>query len=231
MIEQKRSPDAFAPHMDYIARYHKSYADLRDKILQGNIASDGHDGGRENENDNSEGEDNEAGARAEAEAEAEAEERRGNASNESERDLQNEGSTKVNVQGAEEKGLDEVTDQIREMEKEDLKEDARREEGESSSHGLNSDNDRTEQSTYPAVAESESGSHFIISKEERQLEVDLLKQLLAKTVSFEVEARQMLLDSMEKSVERTILLADRNGERYSSHSFPSVLPDNLRIKL
>ncbi|OXC65870.1 potassium channel protein [Cryptococcus neoformans] len=206
MIEQKRSPDAFAPHMDYIARYHKSYADLRDKILQGNIASDGHDGGRENENDNSEGEDNEAGARAEAEAE----ERRGNASNESERDLQNEGSTKVNVQGAEEKGLDEVTDQIREMEKEDLKEDARREEGESSSHGLNSDNDRTEQSTYPAVAESESGSHFIISKEERQLEVDLLKQLLAKTVSFEVEARQMLLDSMEKSVERTILLADRN---------------------
>lgn len=227
MIEQKRSPDAFAPHMDYIARYHKSYADLRDKILQGNIASDGHDGGRENENDNSEGEDNEAGARAEAEAE----ERRGNASNESERDLQNEGSTKVNVQGAEEKGLDEVTDQIREMEKEDLKEDARREEGESSSHGLNSDNDRTEQSTYPAVAESESGSHFIISKEERQLEVDLLKQLLAKTVSFEVEARQMLLDSMEKSVERTILLADRNGERYSSHPFPSVLPDNLRIKL
>ena len=85
MIEQKRSPDAFAPHMDYIARYHKSYADLRDKILQGNIASDGHDGGRENENDNSEGEDNEVGARAEAEAE----ERRGNASNESERDLQN----------------------------------------------------------------------------------------------------------------------------------------------
>lgn len=213
--------------MDHIDRYHKSYADLRDKVLQGNIGSDGRDDGRENGSDNSKGEHSEVGARAEAEAE----ERRGNASNESERDLQNEGSTKVNVQGAEEKGLDEVTDQIREMEKEDLKEDARREEGESSSHGLNSDNDRTEQSTYPAVAESESGSHFIISKEERQLEVDLLKQLLAKTVSFEVEARQMLLDSMEKSVERTILLADRNGECYLSYSVLRFLSDGLHIKL
>lgn len=192
ITEQKRSPEAFAPHMDHIDRYHKSYADLRDKVLQGNIGSDGRDDGRENGSDNSKGEHSEVGARAEAEAEAE---RGGNASNESKRDLQEEGSTKVNIQGAEENGLDETIDQFREMEKEDLEEDTQREK---------------EQSTHPAVAESESGSHFIISKEERQLEVDLLKKLLAKTVSFEVEARQMLLDSMEKSVERTILLADRN---------------------
>lgn len=215
--------------MDHIDRYHKSYADLRDKVLQGNIGSDGRDDGREDGSDNSKGEHSEVGARAEAEAEAE---RGGNASNESKRDLQEEGSTKVNIQGAEENGLDETIDQFREMEKEDLEEDTQREKGDSSSHGFNSDtNNRTEQSTHPAVAESESGSHFIISKEERQLEVDLLKKLLAKTVSFEVEARQMLLDSMEKSVERTILLADRNGECYLSYSVLRFLSDGLHIKL
>ncbi|KIR28752.1 potassium channel protein [Cryptococcus deuterogattii LA55] len=197
IIEQQRSPEAFAPHVDYIDRYHKSYADLRDKLLQGNIASEGRDARGENEDDASEGEDNEAGAGAggETESEAEAANER-DASSESKRDLQEEGSTQVDVHSTEESGIDEVIDQFREMEKEDLKEDARREEDEQSSH--------------PAVVESESGDRFIISKEERQLEVDLLKQLLAKTVSFEVEARQMLLDSMQKGVERTILLADRN---------------------
>ncbi|KIR32897.1 potassium channel protein [Cryptococcus deuterogattii MMRL2647] len=197
IIEQQRSPEAFAPHVDYIDRYHKSYADLRDKLLQGNIASEGRDARGENEDDASEGEDNEAGAGAggETESEAKAANER-DASSESKRDLQEEGSTQVDVHSTEESGIDEVIDQFREMEKEDLKEDARREEDEQSSH--------------PAVVESESGDRFIISKEERQLEVDLLKQLLAKTVSFEVEARQMLLDSMQKGVERTILLADRN---------------------
>lgn len=216
--------------MDYIDRYHKSYADLRDKLLQGNIASEGRDARGENEDDASEGEDNEAGvgAGAETESEAEAANER-DASSESKRDLREEGSTQVDVHSTEESGIDEVIDQFREMEKEDLKEDARREEDGSPGHGANSDNNGTEQSSHPAVVESESGDRFIISKEERQLEVDLLKQLLAKTVSFEVEARQMLLDSMQKGVERTILLADRNGECYFSHPSPLVLQDSLYI--
>nr|KIR85426.1 potassium channel protein [Cryptococcus tetragattii IND107] len=196
IIDQQRSPEAFAPHVDYIERYHKSYADLRDKLLQGNIASNGRDargeneddGRGENEDDANEGEDNEAGAGAEA--------RERDASSESKRDLQGESSTQIDVHGTEESGVDEVIDQSREMEKEDRKEDARRE--------------RDEQLPHSAVVESESGDRFIISMEERQLEVDLLKQLLATIVSFEVEARQMLLDSMHKGVERTILLADRN---------------------
>lgn len=204
--------------MDYIDRYHKSYADLRDKLLQGNIASNGLDARGESEDDASEDEDNKSGAGAEAESEAEANER--DASSESKRDLQEEGSTQVDVHGTQESGIDGVIDQFREMEKEDLKEDARREEDGSPGNGSNSDNNGTEQSPHPAVVESESGDRFIISKEERKLEVDLLKQLLAKTVSFEVEARQMLLDSMQKGVERTILLADRNGECYFSHPSP-----------
>lgn len=206
--------------MDYIERYHKSYADLRDKLLQGNIASNGcdargeneDDGRGENEDDANEGEDNEAGAGAEA--------RERDASSESKRDLQGESSTQIDVHGTEESGVDEVIDQSREMEKEDRKEDARRERDGSPGDGSNSDNNGTEQLPPSAVVESESGDRFIISMEERQLEVDLLKQLLATIVSFEVEARQMLLDSMHKGVERTILLADRNGECYPTHPSP-----------
>lgn len=208
--------------MDYIERYHKSYADLRDKLLQGNIASNGRDargeneddGRGENEDDANEGEDNEAGAGAEAR------ERDASNENESKRDLQGESSTQIDVHGTEESGVDEVIDQSREMEKEDRKEDARRERDGSPGDGSNSDNNGTEQLPHSAVVESESGDRFIISMEERQLEVDLLKQLLATIVSFEVEARQMLLDSMHKGVERTILLADRNGECYPTHPSP-----------
>jgi potassium channel subfamily K len=45
----------------------------------------------------------------------------------------------------------------------------------------------------------------------QKLEVDLLKQLMDLTVQLEAEARQMMLDSMEKGIARTLLLADRNG--------------------
>jgi potassium channel subfamily K len=46
----------------------------------------------------------------------------------------------------------------------------------------------------------------------RELGIYLLRQLLELMVRLEAEARQMLLDSMEKGVARTLLLADRNGE-------------------
>ncbi|WWC89755.1 uncharacterized protein L201_004681 [Kwoniella dendrophila CBS 6074] len=49
-----------------------------------------------------------------------------------------------------------------------------------------------------------------LESEERKLEVDLLEQLMRKTIQLEAEARQMLLDSMGKGVARTLLLADRN---------------------
>ena len=50
--------------------------------------------------------------------------------------------------------------------------------------------------------------------EEQNLQIDLLKQLMNRTVQLEAEARQMLLDSMEKGVARTLLLADRNDELF-----------------
>jgi potassium channel subfamily K len=48
-------------------------------------------------------------------------------------------------------------------------------------------------------------------KDERELELHL-RRLMELTVRLEAEARHMLLDSMEKGVARTLLLADRNGE-------------------
>jgi len=47
--------------------------------------------------------------------------------------------------------------------------------------------------------------------DERALELDLVKQLMDLTVRLEAEAREMLLDSMEHGIARTLLLADRNG--------------------
>lgn len=46
----------------------------------------------------------------------------------------------------------------------------------------------------------------------RELELHLLRRLIELTIRLEAESRQMLLDSMEKGVPRTLLLADRNGE-------------------
>lgn len=48
-------------------------------------------------------------------------------------------------------------------------------------------------------------------EDEHQLAVDLIKQLLNRTVQLEAEARQMLLESMPHEIARTLLLADRNG--------------------
>lgn len=49
-------------------------------------------------------------------------------------------------------------------------------------------------------------------QEARQVELELVKHLMDLIVKLEAEARQMLLDSMDKTVARTLLLADRNGE-------------------
>ncbi|KAL7423995.1 Potassium channel [Cryptotrichosporon argae] len=48
------------------------------------------------------------------------------------------------------------------------------------------------------------------TKKERDLERDLLGQLINRVVQLEAEARQMMLDSMDKGLARTLLLADRN---------------------
>ncbi|WVR05393.1 hypothetical protein IAU60_002407 [Kwoniella sp. DSM 27419] len=45
---------------------------------------------------------------------------------------------------------------------------------------------------------------------QHQMQIDLLKQLMRRTIQLEAVARQILLDEMEHGVARTLLLADRN---------------------
>lgn len=47
--------------------------------------------------------------------------------------------------------------------------------------------------------------------ERRELELGLIRQLMDLTVRLEAEARELLLECMEHSIARTLLLADRNG--------------------
>jgi hypothetical protein len=49
-------------------------------------------------------------------------------------------------------------------------------------------------------------------RDERSLELQLVKQLMDLTVRLEAEAREMMLDTMEHGIARTLLLADRNGK-------------------
>ncbi|GFZ44870.1 hypothetical protein JCM24511_02596 [Saitozyma sp. JCM 24511] len=58
--------------------------------------------------------------------------------------------------------------------------------------------------------ETERGEEYAEDEDVRKLELHLLRRLVELTVRLEAEARQMLLDSMDKGVARTLLLADRN---------------------
>lgn len=48
-----------------------------------------------------------------------------------------------------------------------------------------------------------------------ELELELTSELMHLVIQLEAEARQIMLDSMNKSIARTLLLADRNGESFS----------------
>ncbi|KAK4687044.1 hypothetical protein P7C73_g3079, partial [Tremellales sp. Uapishka_1] len=64
----------------------------------------------------------------------------------------------------------------------------------------------------------------------QRVELDLLRQLMNRMIQLEAEARQMLLDSLDKGVARTVLLADRNGVFSSpSHSYVRLRPDASSI--
>ncbi|RSH80075.1 hypothetical protein EHS25_007344 [Saitozyma podzolica] len=58
--------------------------------------------------------------------------------------------------------------------------------------------------------ETERGEEYAEDEDVRELELHLLRRFVELTVRLEAEARQMLLDSMDKGVARTLLLADRN---------------------
>nr|ODN94990.1 hypothetical protein L204_04335 [Cryptococcus depauperatus CBS 7855] len=175
IMEQQRSPKAFAPHSDYVAHYHKSYSDLKNRVSD--KVSDNINGGA------------------------------GNAKESQSVDIDDTKRIAEDVMGDDST----LKQDPQQNDKEEPRQVGASDAGETLARSLISDNDAINQdSVGEDVQQRKPSEQFIISKRERQLEQDLLKQLLEKVVQFEVEARQMLLNSMEKSVERTLLLADRN---------------------
>lgn len=63
------------------------------------------------------------------------------------------------------------------------------------------------------VADSNGDDNMKTAASEKALDIQrqLLEQLMDRVICLEAEARQMLLDSMENGIARTLLLADRNG--------------------
>ena len=75
---------------------------------------------------------------------------------------------------------------------------------------------RSHESGIPHFHDPDSEKTFIDDEEKaQQLESKLVQRVMQLTIQLEAESRQMLLDSMDKGVARTLLLADRNGESQS----------------
>lgn len=58
----------------------------------------------------------------------------------------------------------------------------------------------------------------------RDLEQDLVKQLMDLVIKLEAESRDLLLASMNQGVARTLLLADRNGASRGNNADSSANP-------
>ncbi|WWD01178.1 hypothetical protein V866_008118 [Kwoniella sp. B9012] len=219
LVEQRRRPEAFAPHADLTLRYHESYDQMK-----GKSSSDEHPVPRQAQTDGEDGEDGHE--HPDTDSKRNDEDNHG----ESPSDMtDDEDPTNFTVTGrkkdpsqhlehAEEElrdDYDRAKDMIDEREKEAKVWERDKVEQHESPMTMKSKDKRQREDTAKTLVEHEEVPKMDPTSErdeadEKQLEIDLLKQLLRKTIQFEAEARQMLLDSMDKSVARTLLLADRN---------------------
>ncbi|WWD16124.1 hypothetical protein CI109_100549 [Kwoniella shandongensis] len=205
IAEQKRTPEAFAPHSDFVLRYHESYGDTRKRLMGPQVDHPADQGEtaesiaeRRPKGDES-GDDQdgypvssekpfEDGVESEPTVVGEDERRQSRSGRNEKEETPDDGPATPG-----EKEIEEDFKRVKEVMKE--KPAAR---GEQEAQSTTNDHEDCGEDTGE------------MEKNERQLEVDMLKQLLQRTIRLEAEARQMLLDSMEQGVARTLLLADRN---------------------
>ncbi|WWC69262.1 uncharacterized protein I206_103200 [Kwoniella pini CBS 10737] len=261
LAEMRRSPDAFAPHADFVLRYHESYDAMRKRLLK--EEEEGEEEEEENQEEGNsdginrdripeDGRTDEGTSKEEVTSQEKSNliyDQPGD-ENEEQDDPSNSTYTgkkkdsKIHLDNAEKKLKDNYTRakgiiEERQKETEDWRTAKIPHEEESSGNSTSSydapSDDREErrrprqdtERTYVGDNDEETGGKDSsitrlkneqtqdgradkLENEERKLEIDLLKQLMRKTIQLEAEARQMLLDSMDKSVARTLLLADRN---------------------
>nr|XP_019042442.1 hypothetical protein I302_09048 [Kwoniella bestiolae CBS 10118]OCF21372.1 hypothetical protein I302_09048 [Kwoniella bestiolae CBS 10118] len=192
LVEQRRRPEAFAPHSDLTLRYHESYDQMRAKSSSSKIADAGK---AEDDQDDLEDEDNDDRAVEKSDHDHDQMQSPTTMNDTAEDD--DEDLSELTLTGRRRKNPKQPPGHIENELKEDCREDTGRtlvaHDGDDHQEAPNS--------------EKKFGN---IDEDQRKLEIDMLRLLLKKTVQLEAEARQMLLDSMDKSVARTLLLADRN---------------------
>ncbi|CAD6573140.1 MAG: hypothetical protein TREMPRED_000733 [Tremellales sp. Tagirdzhanova-0007] len=206
--QKRRSPDAFSPHSEYVIQARESYGRKRTQNSEDDDvdstsssafprASEGEDAKRSEKSDGEEtfnekttmtgrGKTN---VSTEGDDEQEPAESRPGADTSGQWDDSNEPQSQQYTESARdsEEGHLDAGDKKVEKDSDDL---VSAKKAKSEAHGRGSNTGQTD--------------------EERKLELDLLKQLMNRTIQLEAEARQMLLDSMDGGVARTLLLADRN---------------------
>ncbi|KAK8869612.1 hypothetical protein IAR55_000179 [Kwoniella newhampshirensis] len=203
LAEQRRTPEAFAPHADFVLRYHESYADLRKRLMGPDV---------EHPADQGETADSIA-------------ERRPTGDDSSD---ENEGEVRHKVRERSEDGrrsdqtaVDRDTRGKSQDDRSDLDGEKEAPDGQATTLGekeIEEDYSKVKDIMQEKEGKFAGGDHQTkafesqddAEEDERHLQIDLLKQLMNRTIRLEAEARQMMLDSMDKGVARTLLLADRN---------------------
>lgn len=207
--EKTRDPDAFKPHSDYVRSAHESYGPMRKRLLGDNPLPY-----TDEDSANTDEKESEMQVSTEDSEETLAE---GQGDGLGKRSEGEKGGQKQSggdrIKSAQRKGRQDEDDNFN-TNQDNIASDVERIEG-------------SQASSSPRGGAKRNGHGGKGDRGgEHALEVDLFKQLMDLTVQLEAEARQMMLDSMEKGIARTLLLADRNGmSSYISLNTPLAVSD------
>jgi len=195
--DKQRTPEAFAPHSEFVMQARDTYGDMRKQLFSPSPAfeqteDDDNQGDCGQSNDNS----RIRGDESDPVDERDSEETAVASSSKRHKSSQSESSSKSRKPQSQDNGS------ARSNEPGHLKEGENR---------IQDDFDRIQDDPESKGKRTEDVEGGKTDEADQQLEVDLLKQLMDRMVQLEAEARQMLLDAMEEGVARTLLLADRNG--------------------
>ena len=229
-MAKQRAPDAFAPHADFVQRAHKSLRDTREKWLaangdpipppvtlirndeKSNLAGREQDTSRDRKRGNKEREGGRDGEVDEGVLDEGAESDRGETRPDPARGVRTDSPENYEDPESRPSKRDTSDSQGRKRERR-LDDDQEENELDDQDRNIQEDYKRVDAAAEKAQRERRAGGGE--GKDEKNskkdLELDLLRQLLERTIQLEAEARQMLLDSMDKGIARMLLLADRNG--------------------
>lgn len=216
--DKQRTPEAFAPHTDFILEARESYSDMR-KRLQGEINdTEGDQAG--NDEKKGKGESDEADCPADSGNGDDAGGSQGDGNDPDEGEGEQDSEDATTASSPKEEGLarsDTEDNAIQALHPDDQEtgEEEHTADSKSAERNVKDDIDRVRKlrDKRGQTAKTGDGKHNEEDAEANQLQVDILKQLLDRMIQLEAEARQLLLDSMGEGIARTLLLADRNGEQ------------------